>query len=132
MRELKQNTQSIMDNQSLGGSPQKGDNLNDVSNVSLRQTTPLKVAEQAASQGKIIEIVEEALKWRLEASQKRQQELIAEVTEKIAENKQAFQVLSSESNTEFISLKGQIVETAADVLRQVQDKMLPVYENQVV
>lgn len=54
------------------------------------------------------------------------------MSEKIAENKQAFSVLSTESNTEFIALKGQIVETAADILHQVQDNMLPVYEKQIV
>lgn len=74
---------------------------------------------QVGSKGTIIEVVEEALKWRLEANNKKQNEIVDEVQEKVLEQKRGFEVLSAECNTEFMEIKNQIVEAASDVLLQV-------------
>ena len=79
----------------------------------------IHVANGAASKGQIIEVVEEALKWRMEASLKRQIEVYEELDEKLGDQKLAFEVLSTETNTEFIALKNQIVEAAGEVLHQI-------------
>ena len=78
--------------------------------------------------GTIIEVVEEALKWRLEANNRKQQEIIDSMGEKVAEQKRTVDLLSNESSTEFLELKNQIVEAASDVLLQVQDNLMPAYE----
>ena len=82
-------------------------------------SNPIHVANAAASKGQIIEVVEEALKWRMEASLKRQIEVYEELDEKLGDQKLAFEVLSTETNTEFIALKNQIVEAAGEVLHQI-------------
>ena len=82
-------------------------------------SNPVLVANAAASKGQIIEVVEEALKWRMEASLKRQIEVYEELDEKLGDQKLAFEVLSTETNTEFIALKNQIVEAAGEVLHQI-------------
>ena len=73
-------------------------------------------ASQAGAKGTIIEVVEEALKWRLEANNRKQLELMDELIEKVGEQKRFIEVLSAESNTEFMEIKNQIVEAASDVL----------------
>ena len=74
---------------------------------------------QVGSKGTIIDIVEEALKWRLEANNKKQAELIDDVHEKVTEQKRMMDLMTTESNNEFLELKNQIVEAAQDVLLQV-------------
>ena len=89
------------------------------------------VANHAGSKGTIIEVVEEALKWRLEANNRKQQEIIDSLAEKVTEQKRTIDLISNESSTEFLELKNQIVEAASDVLLQVQDNLMPAYEKQL-
>lgn len=84
------------------------------------------IADNASIKGTIIEVVEDALKWRLEAHDKKNQEFFDQVTDKIGHYRRAFEVLSSETAQEFASLKAQMVETSGEVLLKVQDSMLPV------
>ena len=73
-------------------------------------------ASQAGKKGTIIEIVEEALKWRLEAYTKKQAEVIDDLAIKVTATKRQQELVSSESTNEFMELKNQIVDAAADVL----------------
>ena len=63
------------------------------------------VANHAGSKGTIIEVVEEALKWRLEANNRKQQEIIDSLAEKVTEQKRTIDLISNESSTEFLELK---------------------------
>ena len=74
------------------------------------------VANHAGSKGTIIEVVEEALKWRLEANNRKQKEIIDSLEEKVTEQKRTIDIISNESSSEFLELKNQIVEAASDVL----------------
>lgn len=93
---------------------------------------PNLTAAQAGSRGSIIEVVEEALKWRLEANNRKQAELMEELVEKTTANKKHIEVLQNASNNEFIEIKNQIVEAVADILTQVQDNVLPSHEKQLI
>ena len=74
------------------------------------------VANHAGSKGTIIEVVEEALKWRLEANNRKQAEVIESLVEKVGEQKRTVDMITNESSSEFLELKNQIVEAASDVL----------------
>lgn len=84
------------------------------------------------TKGSIIEVVEEALKWRLEANNKKQNELMEGLIEKVNENKRLVDVLSGDNGAEILEVKNQIVEAVSDVLLQVQDNLLPQFERQIV
>ena len=71
---------------------------------------------QSGSKGSIIEVVEEALKWRLEANNKKQDEVIGELVELVNENKRHIVGLSGNQNTELSEVKNSIVEAVSDVL----------------
>ena len=57
-----------------------------------------KLTNSVGSKGSIIEVVEEALKWRLEANNKKQSEVVDDVRERVHEQKRLLEVLSSECN----------------------------------
>lgn len=84
------------------------------------------------TKGSIIEVVEEALKWRLEANNKKQNELMGGLIDKVNENKRLVDVLSGDNGAEILEVKNQIVEAVSDVLLQVQDNLLPQFERQIV
>ena len=50
------------------------------------------------------------------------------MAEKVGNQKRAFEVLTTETNTEFIAVRNQVVETATDVLTQIKESYLPQYE----
>lgn len=77
------------------------------------------LASQGGKKGTIIDIVEESLKWRLEANNKKQAEVMEDLVEKVGQQKRQAELISTESTNEFLELKNQIVETASDVLLQV-------------
>ena len=77
------------------------------------------LGSQGGKKGTIIEIVEQALKWRLEANNKKQAEAMEDLIEKVGQQKRQYELISTESTNEFMELKNQIVETASDVLLQV-------------
>ena len=79
-------------------------------------TGPGLTSSQAGTKGTIIEVVEEALKWRLEAYNRKQAEIMDDLVEKITQQKTAVDMLQNDSNTEIIELKNQIVDAASDVL----------------
>lgn len=68
------------------------------------------------TKGSIIEVVEEALKWRLEANNKKQNELMDGLIDKVNENKRLVDVLSGDNGAEILEVKNQIVEAVSDVL----------------
>ena len=65
----------------------------------------LSIADHAGIKGTIISVVEDALKWRLEARHKKTQEFFDSLTEKVSHYRRAFEVLSSETASEFTVLK---------------------------
>ena len=68
------------------------------------------------TKGSIIEVVEEALKWRLEANNKKQSEIMENLVDKVNENKRLVDMLSSDNSAEILEVKNQIVEAVSDVL----------------
>ena len=90
------------------------------------------IAEQATLKGTVVEVVEEALKWRLEAQSKKTKEFFNELSDNVGHYRRAFEVLSNETATEFTQIKESVVDVSAEVLMQVKDTMLPAYEQQVL
>ena len=84
--------------------------------------------KESTVKGSIIEIVESAMKWRLEANNKKQLEVMEELAEKVRKNKHLVDMVASDNNAELLEVKNQIVEAVADVLQQVQDNLMPSYE----
>lgn len=67
------------------------------------------VANMAATPGSIIDVVEEALKWRLEANNKKTQEQLDDFEQKLGQNKRILDMLSEEVGSEIAEIKNQIV-----------------------
>ena len=63
------------------------------------------IAEQATLKGTVVEVVEEALKWRLEAQSKKTKEFFDELSDNVGHYRRAFEVLSNETATEFTQIK---------------------------
>lgn len=57
------------------------------------------------TKGTIIEVVEEALKWRLEANNKKQGETIQDLQERFSEQKRQLDMLSNEHSNETLEIK---------------------------
>ena len=57
------------------------------------------------TKGTIIEVVEEALKWRLEANNKKQGETIQDLQERFSEQKRQLDMLSNDNGNEILELK---------------------------
>lgn len=69
--------------------------------------------------------LEESLKWKLEAQNRKQSEFLAQMDERITHNKRVTDAITDQCHSEFAGIKNQIVEVTADVLIQVQNQLLP-------
>ena len=60
--------------------------------------------------------LEESLKWKIEAHTRKQNEFLAQIDERISQNKRVIDAITDQCHSEFNGLKNQIVEVTADVL----------------
>ena len=74
---------------------------------------------------KFAQKIEEALKWKLEASNRKLVDRVAYLEERTAQSKKLIEIITNECHTEFQDIKNQIVEVTTDVLSSVQDELLP-------
>ena len=61
-------------------------------------------------------VVEDALKWRVEAFERNQKDVIAELQGKVAAQKKAIDMLVGKARTDVSEIKAQIVEAASEVV----------------
>ena len=60
--------------------------------------------------------VEESVKWKIEAQNRKQNEWTAQIEERISQNKRFIDSITEQCHNEFNGIKTQIVEVTADVL----------------
>lgn len=101
---LSKNLKDIKQNSLVAGASMRAEQL-EMSDLNHGASNTKLTTSQVGSKGTIIEVVEEALKWRLEANNKKQSEVVDDVREKVLEQKRGFEVLSAECNTEFMEIK---------------------------
>ena len=65
--------------------------------------------------------LEESMKWKIEAQSRKQSEMLAQMEERIQQNKRTSDAITDLCHNEFNDIKSQIVEITADVLVQVQN-----------
>ena len=107
----------------------KFDKLNkriDVVKKSQKQGLGLDTIEdkgeiQTSQNNPLMKALEESLKWKVEAETRKQSEMIAQIEERLSQNKRVFESMTDQYQNEFNGIKNQIVEITADVLVQVQD-----------
>ena len=75
--------------------------------------------EVGLNHNKIIEIVEEALKWRFQAQERKLNEQVMQLEEREGKMRRDFKDLNQECHGEFMEIRNQIVEVTSEVLVQV-------------
>ena len=71
------------------------------------------------SHGAIVEIVEEALKWRIQAQDRKVAERMSVLEDKISQNKESIQKIETLGHTDLNELKNQLIDVSSEVLLQV-------------
>ena len=88
---------------------------------SVEQHTPMV----GISDKKLAQKVEDVLKWKLEASNRKLNDRVASLEEKQHQQRRMVEVVTNECHDEFQLIKSQILDITTDVLTQVQEQLLP-------